>query len=251
MLLLYLLMKTSKESFLLKFFQLHEPFFQSFTVHHTCERYYVHTRLCMLHRDYNFCFILQPRKCLCHHGFAHGPIIPQDCWYMQVPISSLHMVDHVQCFTYFVKSFYMNMFVHVWSYHTSWSSFAPLYFSFLLADRVSYRADGLPLCGLCTICLYPSRQVGVQAVSSIILGFHPHLRLPKSQAHHYSVFTPVLKTLLVRTPPPCGRSMQYPFQSIEPLFFRHFSFKFVQEIICLYQPIIHRQISYLCYHVAQ
>ena len=33
--------------------------------------------------------------------------------------------------------------------------------------------DGVRSCRLCTICLYPFGEVGAQAISSIITGFHP------------------------------------------------------------------------------
>lgn len=68
-------------------------------------------------------------------------ISPQYCKYTQVPISSFHMVDRLHCFAYFVKSFYVNMFLRDSSYHTSCSQleglFAPLSYILLHVGCVS------------------------------------------------------------------------------------------------------------------
>lgn len=124
-----------------------------------------------------------------------------------------------------------------WSYHTL--SFLPLLCPFCFFVLLSYCEDGMHLYRLRPIQSYPSREVGMQVVSSTISGFRPHLRLSKLYNHHSSVISPVLKTLLMYTPPSCRCSMQCPFQSIEmPLLF-HLFFKLVKEFIHSYQPITH------------
>ena len=133
------------------------------------------------------------------------------------------MVDHVQYFAYFVKGFHVDNLWRAWSYPTL--LFMPYSFPLLPVGLVSYHEDGARSCRLRTIFLYPSGEVGMQAISSVIPKFHQHLRLSKPYKHHPSTFMPILKTSLMHNPPSCGCSPQCPFQSIERLLFWHLSFK--------------------------
>jgi len=143
----------------------------------------------MFLRDYGPYFILPPWNYFCGQGFSHGLIGPSNYWYTQVPVSELHMVDPVQYFTHLVKGFPMD---NLWCAS-----------SFLLSLII---LNGVRLCKLHNIHLYPSGKVGAQSISPLITSSHRWLRFSKAYKHHPSASASIPKTLLVRTPPPCKRN---------------------------------------------
>jgi len=77
---------------------------------------------------------------------------------------------------------------------------------------------------LLSIGSYPSGQMHVRIIPSLIFICQFHYRPPKPRMHHPPICALVFKAFLVCTPPPCGCSAQYPFQRFKALLFRHLAF---------------------------
>jgi len=103
----------------------------------------------------------------------------------------------------------------------------------MLIDCISHCVVHVYPCKVFTIWLYPHGQMHAWTIPSIVFIYQSHYRFPKPRVEHFSTCAPVFKASSVHTPPPYGRSAQYPIQGLETLLFWHLPFESIQESIYL------------------